>query len=282
MMSRRLISAVAGLMALAGPARAVDFEAGIAAFYAEDYATARAALAPLAEKGDGVAQYYIGVMYLEGRGVKADAKAAFQWLSHAAVFGVPEAQHRMGEFYVDDGLGVRKNLGLAAGWFEEAAAQNFPPAQYRLGLLYRDGAGKPQSYWHAERYFRLAAEQGLADAQFELANLYFKGLGVPQDYARAAEWSRRAAEQGHTKAQVNLGYLYAEGKGVDKDLVAAHKWLNLAAAAGDEEGLVGRETIALQMSGRQVAEAQKVAGDWRPEPELDLPDVPRPVVPPLP
>ncbi|MDJ0950536.1 MAG: tetratricopeptide repeat protein [Alphaproteobacteria bacterium] len=263
MRRKDLISASLAMLLWAVPAAAVDFEHGVAAFHAGDYGTARSALEPLAEKGDGVAQYYVGRMLLEGLGVEPDRAAAFRWLSFAAVFGVPAAQHLMAEFYLDKGLGVEKNVAAAAGWLEEAAAQHYPPSQHRLAMMYKDGDGKPQSYAHAEELFRGAAEQGMAEAQFELGSLFYRGLGVPQDFSKAVHWSRRAAEQGHTKAQVNLGYLYAAGKGIDRDFVQAHKWFNLAAAVGDEEALAGRETVALQMSDRQIIEAQKIAGNWR-------------------
>jgi len=39
---------------------------GTAAYQTEDYATALAEWLPLAEGGDGSAQYYLGVMYLHG------------------------------------------------------------------------------------------------------------------------------------------------------------------------------------------------------------------------
>lgn len=229
-----------------------------------------------------MAQYYVGVMVFKGRGVKQDYAAAFRLLSFAAVSGVREAQHLMGQFYLDEKMSVEKNLQTAVGWFEEAAAQEYPPSQLQLGLMFLDGNGKPQSYLHAEEMFRKAAEQGLAAAQFELGNLYFKGLGVPQDYVRALKWSRRAAAQGHVKAQVNLGYLFGAGKGTEKDFVEAHKWFNLAAAAGDEEGLAGRETVALQMSDRQVIDAQQTAGGWHPAYELDTSGTDRPAVAPFP
>ena len=277
-----LIIATSAFLWMGAPAFGADFDAGVKAFHEGDYAGARAALAPLAAKGDGVAQYYVGVMAFEGRGVKQDYAAAFRWLSFAAVAGVREAQHLMGGFYLDEKLGIDKNLDTAIGWFEESAAQEYPPAQLQLGLMYRDGNGKPQSYLHAEEMFRKAAEQGLAAAQFELGNLYFKGMGVPQDYVRALKWSHRAAAQAHIKAQVNLGYLYGAGKGTDQDFVEAHKWFNLAAAAGDEEGLAGRETVALQMSDRQVIEAQQVAGGWNPAYELDTRGTDKPATAPFP
>jgi hypothetical protein len=46
------------------------------------------------------------------------------------------------------------------------------------------------------------------------------------------------------------------------DLVAAHKWFNLAAMKGNQEAARYRQEIAAEMSGPQVAEAQRAAREW--------------------
>lgn len=43
------------------------------------------------------------------------------------------------------------------------------------------------------------------------------------------------------------------------DLVEAHKWFNLAAMTGDDRAPAARSEIAMEMSGREVAEAQRRA-----------------------
>ena len=62
--------------------------------------------------------------------------------------------------------------------------------------------------------------------------------------------------------------MYAKGLGVPQDHVLAHKWLNLAAAQkpslsyGKE-----RDQLARNMTPDQIAEAQKLAREWKPAPE---------------
>ncbi len=106
------------------------------------------------------------------------------------------------------------------------------------------------------------AEQGNAQAQYYLGVLYFKGEGVPQDYAQARKWWRKAAAQGHAIAQFNLGLLYNFGLGVPQDYVQAHMWDNLAAAQGEELAVTGRDQMAPKMTQEQIAEAQRLAGEW--------------------
>jgi uncharacterized protein len=113
---------------------------------------------------------------------------------------------------------------------------------------------------------RRLAEEGLATAQFNLGQMYDKGEGgLPKDFAAAASWYRKAAEQGIADAQVNLGVMYGAGRGVPQDYVLAHMWLNLAAAGGTKDAAEGRERVTAKMTPAQVAEAQKLAREWKPK-----------------
>jgi hypothetical protein len=120
--------------------------------------------------------------------------------------------------------------------------------------------------------YRKAAEQGNAAAQNDLGNMYTEGQGVPPDYVEAMKWLRKAAEQGNAAAQNNLGNMYSNGQGVPQDYVQAHKWFNLAAAripASETESraiaIKSRDSVASKMTPAQVAEAQKLASEWKPK-----------------
>ena len=83
-------------------------------------------------------------------------------------------------------------------------------------------------------------------------------------------WYRKAAEQGAASAQLNLGLMYYNGQGVTQDYVQAHKWFNLTAAnnsnkTGREKAASNRDLMAKQMTPAQVAEAQKLAREWKPK-----------------
>ena len=120
-------------------------------------------------------------------------------------------------------------------------------------------------YATAFRLWRPLAEQGEAKAQNNLGVMYDKGLGAAQDYAEAVKWYRRAAEQGFADAQYNLGVMYSKGQGVAQDYVQAHKWLNLAATKGDSDSVKGRNIVARVMTPQQIAEAQRLAREWKPK-----------------
>jgi len=130
-----------------------------------------------------------------------------------------------------------------------------------------------QDYAEAVTWYRKSADRGDAAAQFLLGNMYNEGRGVPQDYATAVSWYRKAADQGDAWAQLNLGALYARGQGVPQDYLQAHKWSNLAAsrfspleAEGVDRNLAikNRDLVAAKMTPAQIAEAQRLAREWKP------------------
>lgn len=70
------------------------------------------------------------------------------------------------------------------------------------------------------------------------------------------------AQTGTPDALFELGMLYATGRDVVADLVAAHKWFNLAAVRGNAAAMKRRVELAREMSGEQIAEAQRLAREW--------------------
>ena len=141
-------------------------------------------------------------------------------------------------------------------------------SQYDLGVAAYDR----QDYATAYRLWRSQADQGHADAQTSLGVMYGAGQGVPQDYAEAMLWYRLAAAQGNATAQYNLGVMYSAGQGVPQDYVQAHKWFNLAAsrlpateAENRDMATKNRDTVAAKMTPQQIAEAQRLAREWKPK-----------------
>ncbi|WOI52855.1 hypothetical protein [Parvularcula sp. LCG005] len=52
------------------------------------------------------------------------------------------------------------------------------------------------------------------------------------------------------------------GVGEETDLITAHKWFNLAALEGSEMAKEYRQQLTLEMTSREVAEAQRQAREW--------------------
>jgi TPR repeat protein len=104
------------------------------------------------------------------------------------------------------------------------------------------------------------AASPMAAGPFEDATAAFR----KGDYATALRLFRPLADQGYAPAQYILGVQYALGQGVPKDFVRVHMWFNLAAAQGDKGAVLARDAIAQGMTPAQIAEAQKLAREWKP------------------
>ena len=193
-----LLIATLGVQALAA-----DFQGGEKAYYQGDYAEALRVMRPLAEQGHPGAQFRLGFMYANSRGVPRNDAEAVKWYRKSAWQGHSSAQNNLGFMY-DKGRGGPQDAGRAAKWYRAAAEQGHAKAQNNLGLMYADGRGVPRDYVKAVKWYRAAAEQGHADAQATLGTMYQLGLGASQDDAEAAKWYRRAAEQGHAGAKNRL------------------------------------------------------------------------------
>jgi TPR repeat protein len=75
------------LLSVASTAWAGPFEDGMAAYDRKDYATSLRIFRTMAAQGDTSAQYNLGVMYDNGRGVAQDYTEAVKWYRLAAAQG---------------------------------------------------------------------------------------------------------------------------------------------------------------------------------------------------
>lgn len=126
-------------------------ERGTEAYQGGDYETALTVWQTLADRGDVQAQYNLGLMYNNGRGVEQD-------------------------------------YSQAAEWFRKAAEQGFMRTQFMLGNMYAKGRGVVQDDAQAAIWFRKAAEQGNTTAQYTIGTMYAAGRGVQQDKVQALFW----------------------------------------------------------------------------------------------
>jgi TPR repeat protein len=71
------------------------------------------------------------------------------------------------------------------------------------------------------------------------------------------------AAAGDVEALMELGISYSTGQGgTAVDLIEAHKWFNLAALSGCTRGQECRAEISVEMTAREIAEAQRQARAW--------------------
>ena len=161
-------------------------------------------------------------------------RTALEWLTEAAEAGLVHAQYELGKIY-RDGRGVEKDALLAAAWLTRAAEQGSDAASYALGALHLTGGeGLAKDILSALNWLRRSAEDGNQYAQYRLGRLLLRGEDAPREIEEAVRWLTASAEQGNRYAQYALGKLYLMGKEVPRDPEAAVRWFTLSAAQGNE------------------------------------------------
>ncbi len=252
---------------LAGPDKA-QLDKGIDLLNEGKNAAALALLTALAEKGDPIALYNIGVIHDEGRGVPPDDKEAVKWYLRAAAKKHALAMNNMGAKYMD-GRGVPKDRVTGYMWFILAYQGGYRPAKRALDDFKNwmtpeqiAEAKRMAKTWTPEnmspvkqavkqavkpapkpamkekgkpaaiRQLKVLAAKGNTGAQVRLGDLYLTGKGVFKNGSLAATWYQRAAEKGNALGQYKLAIMYLNGVHLPLDPKEAGKWLKKAAQQG--------------------------------------------------
>ena len=144
----------------------------------------------------------------------------------------------------------------------------------------------PKDDAEAVKWFRRAANQGDGDAQASLGAEYRDGTGVPQDYVHAYMWFILAAqteEPGVDITAQNIDLLAARRQAYNIDgtrptelkpwqvsILKGARAFNCPERPGRDRCvkvygyLINLDTLALRMTPTQIAEAQKLASEWKP------------------
>ena len=160
---------------------------------------------------------------------------------------------------------LRSDYATALHEWQPLAEQGQAVAQYQLGLLHANGQGVTKDDATARQWYEKAAVQGHTEAQVNLGVLLMYARGGQQDYKMAVYYLRLAANQGNDLAQRKLGQMYERGEGVQQDFVKAYMWYSLGSSNGVEAGARLRNALVKQMDPDQIAEAQKLAREWKPK-----------------
>ena len=181
----------------------------------------------------------------------------------------------MGELEALEDAAVKNGCRVSVRHVAQGAGAAAAPGKLAaLKLRYRDADISEQAYLAERRKLmdqpsapkKPVKEHVLdAEAQFRRGLQYYQGDGVARDYAAAALWYRKSAGRGYGDAQNSLSLLYDKGRGVAQDFVQAHMWLNLAAAKGNATASKNRDAVTGKMTPAQIAEAQRLAREWRPK-----------------
>ena len=140
-------------------------------------------------------EMYANVALWRYSNIRDNEAESVKWYKLAAEAGDAKAQFNLGVMY-DEGKGIPQDDAEAVKWYRLAAEAGIAGAQCRLGRMYDFGKGVPQNYTEAMKWYRLAAEAGMENAQINLGEMYANGDGVPHDNHLAYMWFTLATTQG--------------------------------------------------------------------------------------
>lgn len=117
-----------------------NFEAGIAAYEANNLPLAYKEFLSAAKEGHADSQFNVALMYEQGIGVGKDEKEAVVWYGESAAQGNAAAQFNLGVLY-ENGRGTKIDYAKANEWYRRASVQGDALAIGNLGMLYIRGQG---------------------------------------------------------------------------------------------------------------------------------------------
>ena len=124
----------------------------------------------------------------EPEGSEVTAVSDFEYAKKSAENGDPEMQGVLGVMFLN-GVGVKRDVKQARKWLRTAAMNGDAYAPFYLGIVLIGGEEEPENFPEGVKYFRKAAEQGYSDAQALLAMAYRDGgKGLAPDPIQAFTW----------------------------------------------------------------------------------------------
>lgn len=247
-------------------------DAGVAAYDSGDYRTALRLLRPLAISGNAKAQYYLGQMYLKGRGVIKSQMQASDWIGKAAAQGYGNSETVLGKIKESSNYFVWRSRGLtpetAAAAVEEMRGISQKTEDYGEPLSWceqdakdyvaecREKMHRPapaaqgilaprsrQVVWSASSsannrlfsFLESLAEKGDAGCAYHAGMMKLFSDSVERDPECALSWLRIAADAGIPKALANLARIELYGPESDRDESAGAAHLKKAADLGEPE-----------------------------------------------
>lgn len=216
-------------------------------------------LKSVAPRGNGEAQYYLGLLFQKGVGVPQDEEEALNWLLAAAENGRANAQFELSRVYSKRKTGS-DNAAQSLRWLQEAAVQGHAEAQYFLGYAYDQGQGVPQNQSEGFGWLYRSAEAGFVPAQLVVGRKYLKGDGTEQNATEAQRWLELAVKAQSPEAMADLAAGYLSGDVLEANAPLALQLYRQSEQYGLPRAMIGLGSmLELGQGGEQVDIAAAVA-----------------------
>ncbi|CAG8740646.1 1180_t:CDS:1, partial [Cetraspora pellucida] len=139
-----------------------------------------------ANKGDTIAQYFVGRCYDRGWNIKKNTEKSIDWYTKAAESGCAVAEYKLGDYYYKC-----ENYSKAFELFQSSAEKGNVMAIHALGIFYYKGYGTDVDTDKGFKLFEQAANIGHPTSQYDLAKCY-ECKGTIEDLKNALSWYQKA------------------------------------------------------------------------------------------
>jgi TPR repeat protein/serine/threonine protein kinase len=213
-----------------------DVQLGSEAYNRSEFGTAYSVFSKEDVCDDKIAQYYLGLMNLNGQGVSQDYELAKKWFEKSAEQDDPDAQNNLGDLYQSGYAsgGIRK-LAEAFKWYLKSAQQENAEGQYNVAKCFLNAEGVDYDSLEAFRYSKLSADQNFTKAMNNLGWMYANGRCVEKNLTESFNYYLKSAQLGDANGQRELAMCYWNATGVENNFPEAEKWLRLAVQQGDPD-----------------------------------------------
>lgn len=189
---------------------------------------AEAAMAELLEgvrRGDGIAAFVAGLLFLRGDEVPMDELRGAVLVAEAAKRGVVDAQFAAAVCLSGEGIGVLPDRSLMLSWLWRAARSHHPRAQTVLGSYLLEDSRTKSNEKRGVGLLKAAIPYPPA---LHLLGVLYQRRG---EMGKALGFFRRAAEQSYHRSIFKVAFFYRCGLGVPSNPSQAHKILAQLPAA---------------------------------------------------
>jgi TPR repeat protein len=206
----------------------------------------------LAKNGNATAQNFAGWMLDNGKGVKQDSVAAFNYFA-ASAQTYPLAKYNLGVLYFF-GRGVPKNEDRAMAMFKEAATgAGVQQAQIRLAL-HALSKGDRNEAW---KWANEASNRGNVLGFYLIGRILFEKKSYKEAYA----WLMKASQASEANSPALMSKIYEQGLGADKNPVMAAAWWMIY--TGKNKDKVGAGSLpSFNLDDAEMREATSFANNW--------------------
>lgn len=147
-----------------------NFDAGVAAYQANNLPLAFEEFLAAATAGHADSQFNVALMYEQGIGVGKDEKEALAWYEKSATQGNSAAQFNLGVLY-ENGRGTMVDFAKANEWYRKASVLGDPLAIGNLGMLYLRGNGVEENKVVGVALLLLSASRDQSSQNYAKQNL---------------------------------------------------------------------------------------------------------------